>query len=307
VAFDGREIPQQFDPKAGAKAPALARDFGTAHSADMVSFSPVDELRSSNALQGNESLTRKLLELGRGQDVAETIGYRSITGKVVESERQVQTRKRRDDDLRFAIRTAREILDARLAEIAERRAEIAERLDAIELELDALDDLERLQAKGVIIDPNNPAHAAMLRRAGIAPDKIKPGDDIALLLLSRRLFVADERDALSREDAALKIEGDAITDLRDDADANPNDPAVLAQLAALGRTDSGSRILGGVAQSSVNDDLKATAADAASSGTAFRDLAREGAVETDAYLSRGDDLNWDAPAAPRPGSLPKPS
>lgn len=302
---EGRAIPQQFDPKAGARVPALIRDFGTANAVDNFSVSPVDERSSSTALQGGENLTRKLLDLGRGQDTAETIGYRSI-GKQVESEQRVEAKRRKEDDLRFALRTAREILDERLAEIAERRAEIAKRLGEIEIELDALDDLERLQAKGVAIDPNNPAHAAMLRRAGIAPEKIKPGEDIALLLLSRRLGLADERDALSREDAALKFEGETITSLRDDADANPDDPAVLARLAALGRTDSGARILGGVAQSAVNDDLKATAADAASSGTAFRDLAREGAVDTDAYLSDGDDLDWDTPTAPRPGGLPKP-
>lgn len=280
-------ILDRFDPnKAGAKVPALLDDFRA--NAGAVSDT------------AEKDLTRKLMELGRGGDTAESVGYRAVTAPKSESIRHSDQRRRKDDDLRFALRTAREQLDARLAEIEARRAEIAKRLGEIEIEFDALDELERLQAKGVSIDPTNPAHAAMLRRAGIPPEKIKPGDDIALLLLTRRLGLADERDALHREDKALEAEGKTITAVRDDMEANPDDPAVLARLAALGRTDSGARVLGGVAQSTTREDVKLAAADAVALSDASKAATRESVTDTDAALSAKDDLGWDAPTAPKP-------
>ena len=219
VAFDEGETGSgeiERAKPAGA-APAFAREFRKA----------VGTIASPE-----RELTRKLLELSRSGDTAQSVGYRAPTGKPIASPHALQAKRRREEDDRFTLRTAQQILEARLAAIEARLHEIDKRLEKIEEELGAIDEIERLRAIGAL-DPRNAEHAALLRSVGITPEEAET-KDITPILLDRRDALAGEREGLQREQQGLRDERSALRDtLEDDLD----DPATSARIAALDKPD----------------------------------------------------------------------
>lgn len=297
-------IPQKFDPsRAGANVPALPLDFRAAHGAPAarefqmagVSITPA-ALQGGSSDSAEQDLTRKLLELGRSGDTSASVGYRSLTGRANESRLQIEERKRKDEDERFIMRTVQEQLDARLAELDARLAAIDHRLAEIDQEVGALDELDRLLATRQL-DPNNPQHAALLRKAGISPADAK-GGDLALILALRRSETTEERNALIRDRADVADQRNQVAAARADLERDPDDPAVIARAEKLASTTPGARTLGGAAFQTDRADVKRAAADAVGVSAESKASNRAAAIDTDAFFAQSDQLDWDS-AGPR--------
>lgn len=182
--------------------------------------------------------------------------------------------RRREGDNRLAITQMQAALDARLAaldaellaldarigEIEQRRIEIGDNLEAI-------DELEQIERSGQKLDPNNPAHAALLRRAGIDPDEADKAT-VADIIARRRRDLAIEDGALGTEwDTKMKRRAQvarervAVAAAKDEIEnANTDEARILAERRAA--TILGAQQLGDAASQTENRTAKVIAADA---------------------------------------------
>ena len=91
-------------------------------------------------------------------------------------------------------------IDNRLEVIDQRLGAIDRKLGGIRDSLSAVDQLEQLQKAGKL-DPDNPTHRALMRRAGVSPDDIKTDPGAALNNARRKL--ENEQSGLSDEQRKL--------------------------------------------------------------------------------------------------------
>ena len=214
------------------------------------------------------------------------------------------------DEIRADIERRLAELDARLADIDQRLGEITQRRDTIAGRLDAIDDINMLLASGQL-DPDNPAHAALLNRAGYSADDAR--DDGFADRVKK-----DRRD-LSREDDILALEADSLLKERDEVEREKKD--VKRVQAALESADTeearltatrhaqtvlGRQELAAAAHESGSVDAKQLAANA----IVETDVASYRAVSADAtqavtkdqakFFSGGDDMDWDNPPPAKP-------
>ncbi len=206
--------------------------------------------------------------------------------------------------------TRRQLLDAlnrRLAElnadllrIDTRLEEIRLRKNAIGEELEALDDIEKLAASGQL-DPRNPKHAELLRKAGIDPAKVDQ-HNISDLITQRRRAMNGEDEALDGEATELLKQRKIVELERAEVEAARNDiesantPEALERAEARARTILGSQQLGEAAYQTESDRANEIAADAVANNeraelqAGSEDYNRLAATEdSGAILSLGDE------------------
>jgi len=124
-------------------------------------------------------------------------------------------------------------IDKRLGEIETRLDEIDERLEEITDAESALDELEALED----IDPDDPAHADLMRRAGVTREAlVRDGKDAALS--AQRDALAGERGALTGEQTALGDEEIELTRTRAETERLLNEARELEQRLEAGDPDA---------------------------------------------------------------------
>lgn len=182
--------------------------------------SSVDLLRKSTALQGSEIADRDRFNLGMGflnkGDANPEATPSFILPGALAAARKLQIARHEEErhrDVRVALEQYRAALADRLAALnAELEAlnreidEIETRRTEIGASLEALDEIERLKRSGKL-DPSNPAHAALLRTAGITPEEAKRDDLLDVIQRHRR--------DLDREDGTLETLWNAKVKRRD--------------------------------------------------------------------------------------------
>ena len=241
-------------------------------------FSSVDSLRESTPLQGSEIAERERFNLGMGfigRDSSETAPGFILSGAIAAA-RAVQitaTEKRKNEDERFALGQMKQALEQRLAELDREIAAIDKRLEDIRQrriviadQMEALDDVERLRRSGKL-DPNNPAHARLLRVAGISESEAR-GGDLATIIALRRQILGNEDDALGNEhNSLLKYRGvvayerqGVVGALGEIENADTDEARILAERRA--KTVLGSQQLGEAATQTTDCQARIVAADA---------------------------------------------
>jgi hypothetical protein len=181
--------------------------------------------------------------------------------------------RKKEDEQRSILDELRAQLDERLAELNAELARIDKRLDEISRRrnelgdgLEALDELDRLTATGQL-DPDNPAHAALLRRAGVDPEDARR-KDMNDIIAQRRRDMSREDGTLEGEwNAKMKRRGEVIVE-RDEVQAaraeieNAHTPEAMEKAEHRARTVLGSQQLGEAAYQTDNQRAKMIAADA---------------------------------------------
>lgn len=246
-------------------------------------FLSVDSLRESTPLQGSE-IDRTAQERDRHNRGAAFVAGDSdqaapgflLTGAQATARKSHMTviEQRKRDDERFASDQMKAALDARLAALdAEllaldtRIGEIEQRRIAIGDNLEALDELVQIERSGQKIDPNNPEHARLLRKAGIDPDKADKAT-LAEIIARRRRELGLEDEALDAEwNAKMKRRGqvaterEAVAGARDEIErANTDEARILAERRAA--TMLGAQQIGEAASQTESRSAKIIAADA---------------------------------------------
>lgn len=181
--------------------------------------------------------------------------------------------RKRSEESRFIMDQLRRQLDQRLAELDAELARIDERLDAIGQRradigesLEALDELETLQASGQL-DPDNPAHAQLLRRAGITPEDARR-KDAGDIIARRRGNLGREDDDLEREwNGKMKRRGEIIEERQSVIEAraeieNADTPEAVERAESRARSVLGAQQLGEAALQTQSHQAKVIAADA---------------------------------------------
>lgn len=232
--------------------------------------------------------------------------------------------RKRSEESRFIMDQLRRQLDQRLAELDSELARIDERLDVIGQRreeigesLEALDELERLQASGQL-DPENPAHAQLLRRAGITPEEAR-GKNAGDIIARRRGRLGREDDDLEREwNDKMKRRGEIVEERKAVIEAraeieNADTPEAMERAESRARTVLGAQQLGEAALQSESHQAKVIAADAVGVSATSEGYNRQAVTGERAAVLKADlasfDLDDDAGqiAAERPasnGSLP---
>src|ERR1700743_358573 len=255
-----------FDSETEASAPGLPDIFNDASGA----VSDID--------RNTRALIAKLLDLGRSGDPSQSVGYRAA-GNPKGAERRLTIRKQRDeDDMRAAMRIATAGLDQRIAELDEELKESDKKLKAIEDKLSTVDELQSLYDTGRL-DPNNPAHRALLEKAGISVEDYER--DPALALILARRHGDEERDYWKRQRDDVVQEREKAEALRERAEGaqTPQEVASVAE-------DFAKRRKGGedAAAKAIPDlgDARLVRPAVAASGL-------DSAEQQQALLARGDD------------------
>ena len=270
------------------------------------SFGAVAELRSATLIyEGETSDSSDPLVSDRARDMAgmaladdpDATAAFVLTGaqlaRRAEAERERAEERRKEDtafaEIRAALDARLAALDAELAEIDKRLDEIRERRDELAERMDALDDLDTLIKSGKL-DPNNPAHAALLRRAGIDPAKTRR-EDIGDAVTQRRREVAGEDDALDSEwNARMKRRGEVVRDrekvqaARDEIE-HADTPEAMERAERRARTVLGSQQLGEAAYQTDSQRAKAIAANAVGVSAKSEDYNRQAAQEDDSKIA----------------------
>ena len=192
------------------------------------------------------ALEARLLDMARKADPGDLhdlhagSGYRSRVVNGQENEKSARQRKKQQDNsftyqlLQQQLQQQLDVIDAEISRIDARVADIDKQLDEIDDAKLAMDELEELQTNGKL-DPNNPRHAALLRRAEIDPDEVEE-DNLDVLLVQRRQeleqqeqALTSERDKLLEDRQQLQTTRDKLAEAKDKLDANPDSPAALAE------------------------------------------------------------------------------
>src|SRR5690606_14936201 len=118
-----------------------------------------------------------------------------------------EERKKKEEDKRF--KDLLKLLDdnidwltEQLGKIDKRLGEIAEERRGIDDALGALDELDALRRNGEL-DPNNPAQATRLERAGLRPEDADRAH-LECVLRARRHELREDRDRLDQEEDRLR-------------------------------------------------------------------------------------------------------
>lgn len=279
-------------------------------------FSSVDSRGESTALQGNETgavdraahaSEQQRFHLGMGlidDPHAAAPGF-ILPGALATllADRTEKKEREEREEAEFAIDQMRRALDERLAKLNAELVAIDRRLDDIRArraqigeDMEALDELSRLERTGQL-DPNNPAHARLLRRAGIKPEEAR--DNLAALIAQRRQALNDEDDGLEQEaNANMKRraqvirERDAVQEAKNEiTQADSAEARMLAERRAA--TALGAQQLGEAAYQSGSHHAKMVASDAVGGSAKSEASNRRVAAQTDEFFAKSDDSGWD--------------
>lgn len=276
----------------------------------------VDSRSESTALQGSQKLDIHNLGMAFASN-GDTSGPSFIlTGSqaALRNARfaQHEHRQQEEQSVDLALSQARAdlaarlaALDAELAAIDARMAEIVERCAAIGESMDALQDIDDLVASGKL-DPNNPAHAALLRKAGIDPDSAHDNDDWAEIIRQRREELSREdggldsewNDLLARRGRVAKRRGDIADALADISQADTEEAKYSALQHA--QTVAGVRALGGAAFETDDEGRKLIAADAVGVSAKSEEYNQQAATDKENFVSTNDELDWEDTKLPAP-------
>jgi hypothetical protein len=229
-------------------------------------------------MHGSEIAERERFNLGIafiGRDSSESAPSFILSGAVAAA-RKVQiteTEKRRHEDERLALDQMTKALAARLAELDAEIAAIDKRLEEIRQrriviadQMEALDEVERLRKSGKL-DSNNPAHARLLRAAGISDAEAR-GGGLATIIAQRRQALGNEDETLGNEQTGLLKRRDVVARERvavvaaqnEIESADTDEARILAERRA--RTTLGAQQLGEAATQSTDNQARIIAADA---------------------------------------------
>ena len=220
-----------------------------------------------------------------------------------ESHEEKQRRKDREtyDLIRNALDQRLAELDVELAEIDARLGVINDLRSQIADKLDAIDDLERLVANGTL-DPNNPAHAALLRRAGYSTEDTEQ-DDFAERLRHDRADLAHKDGALETEwNRKMKRRGEVVAERREVEAAraeieSADTPQAMENAERRAQTLLGSQQLGEAAYQTESQKAKQIAADAVGVSAKSEDYNREAAALNEAKVIESDLDAFDPDAS----------
>jgi hypothetical protein len=283
----------------------------------------VDSRRESTALQGSQNLAR--FDLGQ---LAATADPDTPTAFILSGAQQSVRNARREQVRHDKDRDANELgfdifmwaLEKRLADLQAELIAIDTRLEEIRLrrleigdELEALDELDQLAATGKL-DPSNPAHAALLKRAGIPVEDAKR-NDITALILGRRKALGIEDTALAGEWNNLMNRRGVVVEEIDDVkaaradieNADTDEARILAERRAS--TVLGAQQLTEAAASVDDVSAKLLAAEAIGVSAKSEDFNRSIVANSSDFVAQSDELNWDQNEPPKlvmALSLPKP-
>lgn len=300
-----RPLIQSFGAVAELRSATLMYEGGASHNAH-------EFLTSDDPLVSDRA--REMAGMALAGDADATAAF-VFTGaqmaRRMEAENQREDERRRDelvyDQIRAALDARLAELDAELARIDARLGEIRERRDELAERMEALDDLDTL-AKSGKLDPDNPAHAALLRRAGIDPRT--PRESIADVIAQQRRDTAREDEALEREWNERMKRRDEVIREREDVRAarreieSANTPEAMEQAQRRARTVLGAQQLGEAAYQTDNQRAKTIAADAVAANERSDRTAsstasnRRAASETGDYFAQSDDNDWEDAEAP---------
>ncbi|MCF8467276.1 MAG: hypothetical protein K9G33_07720 [Sneathiella sp.] len=255
-------------------------------------------------LQGSADLDRHNIGLAfiNSGDQGSTPGF-MLSGALATiraTEKSEIEKRKRGEEQRFALDQLNAQLDARLAELDAELAQIDERLEEIRQRrieigdgLEALDELEHMAATGTL-DPDNPDHARLLRRAGIEPEDARRRDMTDI--------IAQRRRDMSREDGALHDENDGLLKRRDtvarekkEVEAaraeieNADTPEAMKAAEHRARTVLGSQQLGEAAYQTENQQAKVIAASAVGVSAKSEDYNRNAASLDENIVITMDD------------------
>lgn len=274
MAFDAKDI-----GRLRAAVPPAYQPPHHAAGALTIHFSSADSLRESAPMHGSEIAERERNNLGLafiGRGITQSAPSFLLSGAQAVRTIQInETEKRkRGDDIRFALDQAKAALVARLAELDAELAAIDKRLEEIRQrriviadQLEALDDIEQIRRSGKKLDARNPAHRRLLEAAGISEYDAN-GDGYALVISQRRHALGNEDEALGTEhNSLLKYRGvvayerqGVVGALDEIENADTEEARILAERRAT--ITLGAQQLGEAAYQTDSDRAKLTAADA---------------------------------------------
>ncbi len=281
-------VPPQFRPGAD-HARLLGNSFSDATDTN-VSVAPA----SGGANFLTDDRTRELAGQMFANNPEAATGFMLTGAQITQQqrdERQRQAKRSSDqfvqNEIEAALHRRLAELDAEIARIDKRLGEITLRRGKIADKLDAIDDINTLLASGQL-DPSNPVHAALLRRAGYDADDTKRED------FADR--VKKDRGDLTREDTALEGETGGLLKRRKEADDQrselrtartdvANADSEEAKLSALQRAEA---VLG---KQTIDTTEKAVSGETADT---------PGAKE---FYAQSDEVEWDAPPPAEPPSV----
>ncbi len=137
------------------------------------------------------------------------------TGEGGDKDSAARQRKERDQAYRTALQVLQDqiaMLDQQIAHYERLIEQNNQRIGELNQELNAIEELEAL---GDNLDPSNPRHAELLRRAGIDPSTVDP-DNPQAALERRRREVTDEITRLEQENAQHRQQIDILESEREE-------------------------------------------------------------------------------------------
>lgn len=232
-------VPEDSAPP-GQKAAMSAAAAGASGAADDDAVSKVHEDHKEWVRKVHNYDVGGMTEKGADDAVNDRHGVRKITiASNQNADAKKNKKKQADDTMRYLLlqqQLQQELdrIDAEIDRLNARIAKIDKELDQIDDARLAMEELEELQAGGRL-DPDNPRHAALLRRAGIDPAQARQ-DGMDAILAQRRAELDQKEQALKAErDRALEdrqqlqAARDKLAEAKDSLDANPDSPAARAE------------------------------------------------------------------------------
>ncbi len=200
------EIPPQYDP---AKSNVVLMENFESAVGEIHEQAKSDHQRDHNHTIGQSELEGSALTNGR----------RALAHK--NPSESLAARKKKEKD-RAMIRTALKQLLDRLEDIYREIEAINQRLEEIDTEITELERLQQLAEHGTL-EPNNPAHANLLKKYGITQEDIESGR-LSLILAEKLGQRVDERTELQKRKESLEQEAsEAIAEAQADGIITPGE------------------------------------------------------------------------------------
>ena len=207
-----REIPPQYDP---VNTRILLTEEFKSSVGDIHEQAKADHIRDHNHTVSQMDLEGSALTNGR----------RALAHKHASDSQAI--RRKREKEERVYRTLLKQFLD-RLEDIFRQIEAINQRLDEIETEIHELERLQKLAEDGML-DPNNPAHAQLLKKYGITKEDIDSGN-LSLILAEKLGMRVDERTELQQRKEALQREAqEAIAEASVDETISPEEAQQFKQ------------------------------------------------------------------------------
>ena len=157
-------------------------------------------LRDSELIQEQQAFQRQVS--GAAADAGEIASAAGAARRITEEADRAEKERKERTDREILL----DLIDNRIGQLDDMIEWYDRQIAEADAALDAIDEIEELIENGQL-DPNNPAHAELLRLAGIDPDELE--DDPAGVLSRAREAWRDRRDHIAglRGDADREREG----------------------------------------------------------------------------------------------------